>query len=98
MDTSDADGAAERLAHIRAERRHLTRLRAAERRDAVPERLAADHERHAEQRLDPASIRADDEHSADTMTLLLAEQAPLGLDRASLVADREVEDVFGMEF
>jgi len=40
MAVSDEDGTAERLSQVRAQRRHIGRLRVAERRDATHERAA----------------------------------------------------------
>jgi hypothetical protein len=71
MAVSDDDGTAERLAQVRAQRRHLGRLRTAER-PAV------------EQLPGVGSLP-----SAETRTLLIAEEAALELDRAALAAERE---------
>jgi hypothetical protein len=90
MAVSDDDGTAERLAHVRAQRRHLGRLRTAERRDATHQQAAdaaaaLDAERPAaEQLLGVGSLP-----SAETRTLLIAEEAALELDRAAPDAERE---------
>lgn len=95
MAVSDEDGTAERLAQTRAERRHIRRLRTAERRDAA-------HERGAEQR---AGLEAETGYdpltkppppSADTREMLAAEQDALALEIGSLVADRELDDGIGL--
>jgi hypothetical protein len=91
MAVSDDDGTAERLAQVRAERRHLSRLRVAERRDGAHERAAeADAQREAEQTNEP--LAAPPMSSADTRTLLIAEEAALELDRAARLAERDVGD------
>ena len=93
MAVSDDDGTAERLAEVRAQRRHLGRLRVAERRDAAHERaVAAAAEREAEQATGQDPLATPPVSSADTRTLLIAEEAALELDRAALVADRGVDD------
>ena len=96
MAVSDDDGSAERLAQTRANRRHIGRLRTAERRDAEHEH-AADRrsEREAETGYDP--LAALPMSSADTRQQLAAEQDALALERSSLVADREVDDGIEME-
>ena len=98
MAVSDDDGTAERLSQVRAQRRHVGRLRTAERRDGAHERAAdAAAEREAEDSHDPLATPPR-LGSADTRTLLFAEEAALELVRASLVADREVDEGFEMEF
>jgi hypothetical protein len=96
MAVSDDDGSAERLAQTRANRRHIGRLRTAERRDAEHEH-AADRraEREAETGYDP--LATPPMSSADTRQVLAAEQDALALERSSLVADREVDDGIEME-
>jgi hypothetical protein len=91
MAVSDNDGSAEPLAQTRANRRHIGRLRTAERRDAELEH-AADRrsKRDAETDYDP--LATPPMSSADTRQLLAAEQDALALERSSLVADREVDD------
>lgn len=99
MTVSDDDGSAQRLAQVRAERRHLARLRVAERRDAAHERAAATAaERQAERAAGYDPLAAPAVSSGDTRTLLIAEQAALELERGSLVDDREVDDGIEMEF
>lgn len=89
MAVSDDDGTAERLAQVRAQRRHLRRLRTAERRDGAHEREAeAAAEREAE--AEHERFTAPPAGSGDTRRLLLAEEAALELERASLAADREL--------
>jgi hypothetical protein len=91
MAVSDDDGTAERLAQVRAQRRHLSRLRVAERRDGAHERAAeADAQREAEQATDASATPSLS--SADTRTLLIAEEAALELDRAALLAERDLGD------
>ena len=90
MAVSDDDGTAERLAQVRAQRRHLGRLRAAERRDAAHERTAdGAADRDAEQHVEQEHLAAGGLPSVDTRTLLIAEEAALELDRAALAADRD---------
>lgn len=99
MAVSDDDGSGERLAQVRAQRRHVSRLRVAGRRDAAHERAAetaAEREAEGRSGLDPTDTPPIS--SADTRTLLIAEQAALELDRSGLVADREVDDGMEMEF
>lgn len=94
MATSDDDGTAERLAQVRAQRRRLDRLRAAERRDAAHEQAAdADGEREAQDRLGHDPLAAPPISSADTRSLLIAEQAALELDKAGLLADRDIDGI-----
>ncbi len=98
MAVSDDDGTAERLSQVRAQRRHIGRLRTAERRDGAHVGAAdAAAEREAEAGNDPLAATPP-LGSGDTRTLLLAEEASLELDRASLVADHDVDDGFEMEF
>lgn len=91
MAVSDDDGTAERLAQVRADRRHVRRLRVAQRRDAQHEREA--HERaevEANQRVDEATTPPLP--SGDTRELLAVEQDALALERASLAdADAGIE-------
>lgn len=96
MAVSDEDGTAERLAQTRAERRHIRRLRTAERRDAAHERGA---ERRAEVEAETGydSLTTPPSSSADSRELLAAEQDALALERGSLVADRELDDGMAME-
>ncbi|WAX58527.1 hypothetical protein M6B22_07115 [Jatrophihabitans cynanchi] len=91
MAVSDEDGTAERLAQTRAERRHIRRLRTAERRDAAHERGA---ERRAELETETGydPLTTPSMSSADTRELLAAEQDALALERGSLVADCGPED------
>lgn len=97
MAVSDDDGSAERLAQTRAERRHVRRLRTAERRDAAHER-AADRRAEVEGETGYDPLATPPPPSADTRVLLAAEQdAALALERASLVADREVDDGIPMD-
>ena len=97
MAVSDEDGTAERLAQVRAERRHVERLRVADRRDAAHERAAdAVAEREAVG-LDHDRLATPPMSGADSRALLIAEEAALELDRASLVADRAAEDGIEME-
>ena len=100
MAVSDDDGTAERLAEVRAKGRHLGRLRVAERRDAAHERaaVAADAEREAERATGQDPLATPPLSSADTRTVLIAEQAALELGRPALVAEREVDDGVEMEF
>jgi hypothetical protein len=93
---SDDGGTAERLAQTRAERRHLQRLRVAERRDAAHER-AADRraEREAQTTYDPLAVPSPT--AADTRELLAVEQDQLALERGSLVADRDLDDGIEMD-
>lgn len=94
MAFSDEDGIAERLAQTRAERRHIRRLRTAERRDATHERGAERRaELEAETGYDP--LTTPPMSPADSRELLAAEQDALALERGSLIADREPDD--GME-
>jgi hypothetical protein len=95
MAVSDDDGSAQRLAQVQAQRRHVRRLRVAERRDAHERAADAAARREAERRMGLDPLVAPAVSSADTRTLLIAEQAALELDRPGLVADREVDD--GME-
>ncbi len=93
MAVSDDDGTAERLAQVRAQRRHVGRLRTGERRDAAHEGAAAAAARgEAEQAAGQDPHATPPVASADTRTLLIAEEAALELDRAALVADREIDD------
>jgi hypothetical protein len=93
MAVSDDDGTAERLAQVRAQRRHVGRLRVAERRDAANQgAAAAAAEGGAEQAAGQDPHAAPPMASADARTLLIAEEAALELDRAALVADREIDD------
>lgn len=96
MAVSDDDGSAERLAQARASRRHIGRLRTAERRDAEHEH-AGDRrsEREAETGYDP--LATPPMSSADTRQRLAAEQGALAIERSSLVADREVDDGIEMD-
>lgn len=97
MAVSDEDGTAERLSQVRAQRRHVGRLRVAERRDAAHERAAdSAAEREAETGLGHDPLATPPMSSADSRSLLIAEEAALELDRAGLVADRE-GDGFEME-
>ncbi|HEY3630591.1 MAG TPA: hypothetical protein VGL21_06810 [Jatrophihabitantaceae bacterium] len=91
MAVSDDDGTAERLAQVRADRRHVRRLRVAQRRDAT-------HEREAHERAEVEANRRVDESttpllpSGDTRELLAVEQDALALERASLAdADAGIE-------
>lgn len=98
MAVCDEDGTAERLSQVRAQRRHIGRLRVAERRDAAHERAAdsaAEHEAEAGLGHDP--LATPPMSSADSRSLLIAEEAALELDRAGLVVDREVEDGIEMD-
>lgn len=98
MAVSDDDGTAERLMQLRAKGRHLRRLRVAERRDAAHERAAdSAARREADPPVGMDPLAAAPVSSADTRTLLIAEQAALELDRAALVADGEVDAGIGME-
>jgi len=98
MAVSDEDGTAERLSQVRAQRRHVGRLRVAERRDAAHERAAdSAADREAETGLGNDPLATPPMSSADSRSLLIAEGATLELDRAGLVADREVEDGIEME-
>lgn len=99
MAVSDEDGTAERLAQVRAARRHVGRLRVAERRDAAHERAAdSAAKREAETGLGNDPLATPLVSSADTRSLLLAEEAALEFDRAGLVADREGDEGMEMEF
>ena len=96
MIISDDDGTAELLAQVRAERRHVPRLRTAQQRDQGRDaETDTDAEREREDRLDP--LAAVPLPSADTVTLLIAEQAALEWDRANLVADVEADHGIEME-
>jgi hypothetical protein len=98
MAVSDDDGSTERLAQVRAQRRHVGRLRVAERRDGAHERAGeSDAQREAEQAASQDPLATPPPSSADTRTLLIAEEAALELDRAGLLADRDVGDA-GVEF
>jgi hypothetical protein len=98
MAVSDDDGTAERLAQVRAQRRHVGRLRVAERRDAAHEGAAAvAAEGEAEQAAGRDPHAAPAMASADARTLLIAEEAALELDRAGLAADREAGNDVGVE-
>jgi hypothetical protein len=82
------------VAQVRAQRRHLDRLRIAARRDAAHEQAAdADAEREADAGIDPDTVATPSISSAEARLLLIAEQAALELDRAGLVADRDVDGV-----
>jgi hypothetical protein len=99
MAVSADDDTAEQLTQVRAQRRHLGRLPVAERRDAAHERAAAAAaERDADQAIGQDPLANPPVSSAHTRTLLIAEQVALQLDRAALVADREVDDGVEMEF
>jgi hypothetical protein len=92
MAISDEDGSAERLAQLRAARRHLGRLRVAERRDAAHERAAdADAERKAEPPLIDEPLTTSTP-SAETRTLVIAEEAALEWAIGNLAADREIDE------
>lgn len=96
MAVSDEDGTAERLAQTRAERRHIRRLRTAERRDAAHERGADRRaELEAETGYDP--LTTPPPSSADSRELLAAEQDALALERGSLLADCELYDGLEMD-
>ena len=98
MAVIEDDGTAERLSQVRAERRHVARLRVAGRRDAAHERAAdAAAEREAETIPGQDPLATLPMSSADTRALLIAEEAALEFGRAGLVADREVDDGFDIE-
>jgi hypothetical protein len=95
----DDDAVAERLAPARAERRHLRRLRGAERCDGAREGVADENARkEAERSSEPNQLAVAQQEANDTRRLLLAEEAAVELDRASLVADREIADSFEPDF
>jgi hypothetical protein len=96
MAVSDEDGTAERLAQTRAERRHIRRLRTAERRDAAHER-GADRRAELEAETGYDTLPTPSPSSADNRELLAAEQDAVALERGSLVADREPDDGMAME-
>lgn len=87
MAVSDDDGTAERLAQTRADRRHLRRLRTAERRDAAHEH-AADRRAEVEAETGYDPLATPPLPSADTRQQLATEQDELSLERSNLVADR----------
>lgn len=98
MATSDDDGTAERLAQVRAERRHVQRLRVGQRRDRSYGAQAAAH----------AELVVDDAHdvgaasllvgSGDSREFLAAQQDLLALERGSLVIEADLDSSieFGM--
>lgn len=93
MAVSDDDGTAERLAQVRAEQRHVRRLRAAERRDAAHEAAAARvAERETERAVEQDSLASPPVSADDARSLLIAEAAALELEREALIVDREVDD------
>lgn len=95
MATSDDDGTAERLAQVRAKRRHIQRLRVGQRRDRS-------HEAEATARAELAVEHPHDTGAAlsqgagDSREFLAVQQDLLALERGSLVADAELEG--GIDF
>lgn len=88
----DHDPSSEPLAQAKATRRRIRRLRAAERRLGQHEHAAeADAERRANT-LPPPATRPADQH-VDAATLLHVEQDLIAFERASLITDRDLEDV-----
>jgi hypothetical protein len=95
MATSDDDGTSERLAQVRAERRHIQRLRVGHRRDRS-------HHAQAPAR---AELTVDDVHdtgappllgAGDSREFLAVQQDLLALERGSLVANAELDG--GIDF
>lgn len=95
MATSDDDGTSERLAQVRAERRHIQRLRVCHRRD----------HRHEAQATARAELAVEDPHDpsavpllgpGDSREFLAAQQDLLALERGRLGADAELDG--GIDF
>jgi hypothetical protein len=98
MAVSDDDGPAERLAQVRAQRRHVGRLRTGERQHAGHEgAAAAAAQGEAELAAGQDPLGTPPAAAADTRTLLIAEEAALELDRAGLAADRDTGNDVGVE-
>lgn len=95
MTASDDETVSARLAQVRAQRRHLDRLRVAERRDALDEGAAQRASEREVQQQDDA--QPESMTSEDSRSVLLAEEAALALEQSSLVADRDLGDDFGMD-